>query len=1040
MSGTGTAKNSGEGAAGAFSVATTSTMAPSTADSGKLGSVVDTLDLLNGTLFPSANVNVKDGIDPEGLAYASSLGAFFVADSSSNTLAEVNASLGMVEQFIPTSTEPCGVAFDPANDVVYTSLFATVGFVATFNASTGKSGASISVGAQPCAIAYDPANGLVYVANSAGSSVSVVDPATGSVKATIPVGKVPLGIAVDPVTSTIYVANSGSSSLSVIHGATEAVTATVGLGGVPFAAAYDAANNHTYVVNHASNNVTVVNATTNKTIGDIPVGTEPYAVAYDGSTESVYVANYGSANVTVIQSNGKHLSVPTGTDPDGIAFDSAQNLILVADRSPDDLTIVDGATNAVSGSVPLALEPDAVEYAQASDDIYSANYVRDNVSVVDATSNDVVGSIPVGGSPDGIAFSGSTGDLYVSNAATNNVSVIDATTGKAVASITVGTSPAGLALDPASGNLFVADSGENNLTVIDTATSKATGLVPAGGGPDAISFDPANGFLYVADTLPASELGRVTIVNATSGAYVGYVTVGSYPAGIVYDPSNRFLYVSNLDSNNVTVINGTSDSVAANIALAFGPSSITYDQLTRGVYVADSSGSGVGAIDDNTNTLVGTIGLANNTGTSGFAIDSANGLIYTADRYSSALSVLDPAALPQSFSVRFAESGLPTGTPWSVSVNNTVYSAEEGAVLLGLINGTYSYDVAHVAGYLASPSSGDLIVNGSGFTITISFEKVEVLYGIDFVSNGLPKGANWSVIINGTREFAENGTTSFTEPNGTYYYNVSSPPGFLSLPSHGSTKVTGHLVTVELTFYVATYNISFDEQGLPKAANWSVNLDGSKFSSNTSVISLSGANAKPNGTYAYTVLLVHGYTASPTKANVTVKGVAVTVLITFNVTLFGIIVQEEGLARGTSWSATVNGTTLSSSGTSITFYLPNGTFAYDIATVHGYTVIPKSGTITVSGSGQLLELTFTASQPARSIFDYPEFYVAIGIMVVAVVAVLYLYMKRRAHPGEEESSEGKKESTGSEEGSTGDDDESKPLALKEGKESAPDEK
>jgi subtilase family serine protease len=70
---------------------------------------------------------------------------------------------------------------------------------------------------------------------------------------------------------------------------------------------------------------------------------------------------------------------------------------------------------------------------------------------------------------------------------------------------------------------------------------------------------------------------------------------------------------------------------------------------------------------------------------------------------------------------------------------------------------------------------------------------------------------------------------------------------------------------------------------------------------------------------------------------------------------------ESGLASGTSWSVTFNGTAQSSTGTSIQFSVTNGSYSYTVGSVSGYTVSPSSGSVTVSGSAQSISIVYTAS-------------------------------------------------------------------------------
>ena len=75
----------------------------------------------------------------------------------------------------------------------------------------------------------------------------------------------------------------------------------------------------------------------------------------------------------------------------------------------------------------------------------------------------------------------------------------------------------------------------------------------------------------------------------------------------------------------------------------------------------------------------------------------------------------------------------------------------------------------------------------------------------------------------------------------------------------------------------STYSVTFPQSGLPAGTSWSVTLNGQTLSSTTSTITFS----EPNGTYAYTVGAVNGYTATPSSGSVTVNGVSQTVAITF---------------------------------------------------------------------------------------------------------------------------------------------------------------
>ena len=74
---------------------------------------------------------------------------------------------------------------------------------------------------------------------------------------------------------------------------------------------------------------------------------------------------------------------------------------------------------------------------------------------------------------------------------------------------------------------------------------------------------------------------------------------------------------------------------------------------------------------------------------------------------------LKPAKPVPQYAVTFSESGLKTGTTWSVNLGGAVNSSSTTAIGFSEPNGTYSYSIGAVSGYTASPSSGSVTVSGA---------------------------------------------------------------------------------------------------------------------------------------------------------------------------------------------------------------------------------------------------------------------------------------------------------------------------------------
>ncbi len=76
-------------------------------------------------------------------------------------------------------------------------------------------------------------------------------------------------------------------------------------------------------------------------------------------------------------------------------------------------------------------------------------------------------------------------------------------------------------------------------------------------------------------------------------------------------------------------------------------------------------------------------------------------------------------------------------------------------------------------------------------------------------------------------------------------------------------------------------------------------------------------------------------------------------------TTYDVTIEESGLPSGTTWSVTLDGTSKSSSGSTITFQEQPGTYTYSITSPSGYTPSSGSGFITVTDAPITQAITFS---------------------------------------------------------------------------------
>ncbi len=135
------------------------------------------------------------------------------------------------------------------------------------------------------------------------------------------------------------------------------------------------------------------------------------------------------------------------------------------------------------------------------------------------------------------------------------------------------------------------------------------------------------------------------------------------------------------------------------------------------------------------------------------------------------------------YPVRFRETGLPSGTPWSVDLNGIVLASSTDEVTVGEPNGSWVYLVGGPPGYDASPASGILSIGGEGVLVNVTFTPIPVT-----VSFSLAPAGCGELFLNGSP--ISNGSRLALLP-GNYTLQAVSCPGHLVVA--GDIRASGNL-------------------------------------------------------------------------------------------------------------------------------------------------------------------------------------------------------------------------------------------------------
>jgi len=326
----------------------------------------------------------------------------------------------------------------------------------------------------------------------------------------------------------------------------------------------------------------------------------------------------------------------------------------------------------------------------------------------------------------------------------------------------------------------------------------------------------------------------------------------------------------------------------------------------------------------------------------------------------------------------------------TVSPSSGWYNAGSSVTIDAISNSNFefvSWSGTGNGSYSGTNNPVSITINGP-ITETANFIE---LYKITFMETGLPSGTMWYVNLSNGQSYNTTGNSIEIQiPNGSYSYMIATTNKEYSAQG-GSLIVNGANLEISIKFNLVTYAITFTESGLSSGTSWSVTLNNIEKSSTNGTIIFN----EPNGTYSYIISGISGYRTNTYSGTINVNGNPVSVSINWTIIIYPITITENGIPNGTSWSATLTGTTfngqyinvtLSSTTNTITFNEPNGTYSYIIHLPSGYQSNSVKGQVNVSGNSAIA--TIKAQQIIKP--QQTTNYLSIGIIAVVIVIAIVI--------------------------------------------------
>ncbi len=342
------------------------------------------------------------------------------------------------------------------------------------------------------------------------------------------------------------------------------------------------------------------------------------------------------------------------------------------------------------------------------------------------------------------------------------------------------------------------------------------------------------------------------------------------------------------------------------------------------------------------------------------------------------------------FTVKFIENGLPTGTLWKVNVNGTNHTSVTNTVSIPLQNGTYNFRYYNTTNFTVKNSiTGIITVDGYPVTAYVNYSAF--LYTLSFKETGIMKSSpDWNITVNNVLESSHGSRyINLSEANGTYSYTVQMFQDYNPTVLSGIVTVAGK-TSVQVSFLLSRlYAVTFISN---LTSGWGLKLQGSYNYSNETYNSNTTTFNLPNGSYSYSVYSSSNRYRAPAGSTFVVNSGGKTIYLNFTKEVFKLAFLESGLPAGTRWFVKVDGNTYNSTNSSFYLMVFNGTYNYTYQNVTNFNITSgQVGSAVINGTAQSVSVTyrqittsFIPPPPPSKGFSLP-FYAYIVIISAVVV-------------------------------------------------------
>ena len=191
---------------------------------------------------------------------------------------------------------------------------------------------------------------------------------------------------------------------------------------------------------------------------------------------------------------------------------------------------------------------------------------------------------------------------------------------------------------------------------------------------------------------------------------------------------------------------------------------------------------------------------------------------------------------------------------WSVVFNSTTYSSQNSNTIIipSLKNGSYSFSVNSVSGYITDKYLSTIIISGN------TTERIYFNETFRFI---LHSNLSTTIVFNGSTYTTSNNYVNISNlVNGTYSLSINGVSGYSLSAYPSNVIINGNNYYLNITYTkvilsAGHYIVSFVMFGLPSGASWTVVINNIQYYSSGKYLNVSLVN----GTYYPDIIIPNGY-------------------------------------------------------------------------------------------------------------------------------------------------------------------------------------